>query len=90
MAYGAGVYDDGGMGFDSLLTGLPSVPEYFRGRNLAMSRIVSRASVSLTCTDILTAAPEGLCTKTAPAISLKVVFNTVVKQRKRWKKWSEH
>ncbi len=31
-----------GMSYDSLTMGLPSVPEYFRGRNVAMYRVVRR------------------------------------------------
>ena len=37
---GPGVVDDGGVSYDSLIMGLPSVPEYFRGRNVAMHRVV--------------------------------------------------
>lgn len=41
LIVGAGMYDDGGMGFDSLLRTLPSVPEHFLGRNVVLYKVLS-------------------------------------------------
>lgn len=40
VTIGPGVFDDGGVSYDSLIVGLPSVAEFFRGRNVAMHRVV--------------------------------------------------
>ena len=37
---GPGIHDDGMNTYDSLTRGLPSMSEYFRGRNVAMHRVV--------------------------------------------------
>lgn len=43
----AGVYDDGGPDFSSLVAALPPMPEHFMGRNLAVEKIVTVCGLHL-------------------------------------------
>lgn len=57
---GAGVCDDGGLTFSSLISRLPSTPEYFRGRNLAVQRVVC-VSLQLLFAGLLLLAANVCC-----------------------------